>query len=91
MNFIEFEKGIEVRIMPRKAKPVDIATVRISNKQKEARREQEQKLKGNNDKLEAPAYLNSRQKEIFNNVRDELMQFIGNVTWMEQMIKICGL
>ena len=65
--------------MPRKAKPVDLATVRISNKEKEARREQEQKLKGNNDKLEAPAYLNSRQKEIFNNVRDELMQFIGNV------------
>ena len=65
--------------MPRKAKPVDLATVRISTKEKEARREYENKLRGGNDKLEAPSYLNSRQKEIFEDVKKELELFVGNV------------
>ena len=65
--------------MPRKAKPVDLATVRISNKEKEARREYENKLRGGNNKLEAPAHLNNRQKEIFEDVKKELELFLGNV------------
>ena len=65
--------------MPRKAKPVDLATVRISTKEKEARREYENKLRGGNDKLEAPAYLNNRQKEIFNDIKNELQLFLGNL------------
>lgn len=58
--------------MARPNKSIDTSTGKIGKAKKEARREAEQRLRGNSDNIVPPSYLSSAQKVIFENIVDEL-------------------
>lgn len=58
--------------MARPTKATATQTGHISKKQKQARKEQEEKLKGKADKIKPPAYLNDDQKKVFKVIVKEL-------------------
>lgn len=67
--------------MARPSKSITASTGKISKEEKEIRLETENKLKGSSDKLIPASYLNTRQKEIFNYIIDNLKQskVLGNL------------
>jgi P27 family predicted phage terminase small subunit len=71
----------EVRNMARPAKAVAAKTGKITKAEEQARKEQEDKLKGNADKLVPPSYLSDNQTDIFNFILDELKEssILGNL------------
>lgn len=58
--------------MGRPTKSVDTMSKHLTNEEKEARKEQEEKLKGNNNKVKPPSYLSDSQKKIFRYIVSEL-------------------
>ena len=59
--------------MGRSAKSVSVSSGKIGKETIAKRLEAEQNLKGNDDKLEVPDYLTKKQKDIFNFIKDELV------------------
>lgn len=51
--------------MPRPTKPVDLVNKHLTNEEKEARKQGEEKLKGKSDCIKPSSYLSKKQKEIF--------------------------
>ena len=62
--------------MGRSAKSVTVSSGKIGKEAVAKRLEAEQNLKGNNDKLEVPDYLTKNQKNIFNFIKYELVNFL---------------
>ena len=64
-----------------KAKSVDLVSGGMTKAEKTARKAEEQKLKGKNDKLVAPSHLNKVQKKLFDDVVEELKvaDILGNI------------
>lgn len=67
--------------MVRPSKCVNTMSKHLTNEEKEARKENENILKGNSDKLIAPQKLSESQKVIFNNIISELeaSEILGNL------------
>ena len=60
--------------MARPCKSVSVFNGVLSKEEKQARLEQEEKLKGNNDKLIPPLHLSTSQQEIFISIVEELQE-----------------
>lgn len=58
--------------MARPTKSVDTMSKHLTNEEKQARKEQEEKLKGNSNKVKPPSYLSEQQKKIFRTIVNEL-------------------
>ena len=58
--------------MARPTKPINLQSRHNSKKEIEQRIEQEEKLKGNNDKIKPPTYLSLSQKKLFKMITEEL-------------------
>jgi P27 family predicted phage terminase small subunit len=59
-------------MMARPTKSVDTMSKHLTNEEKQARKEQEEKLKGNSNKVKPPSYLSEQQKKIFRTIVNEL-------------------
>lgn len=61
--------------MARAPKPVALQVANLTNEEKEKRQEQENKLRGRNDKVyEPPKYLPRKVKEIYKSIVEELRE-----------------
>ncbi|WP_321994819.1 phage terminase small subunit P27 family [Clostridium butyricum] len=58
--------------MARPSKSVAVMSKNLTKTEKQARLDNEAKLKGNADKIKPPSYLNSKQKKIFKYIVNEL-------------------
>lgn len=58
--------------MSRPAKAIDTNSMKMSKEEREARKENEKNLRGNNDAIKAFSYLNKRQKAIFKDILKNL-------------------
>lgn len=58
--------------MARPCKSIDVMSKNLTNEEKEARKQAEEKLKGGNDKIKPPAYLGKEAKKIFKYIVIEL-------------------
>lgn len=58
--------------MARPCKSITTQTGRVAKAKMEARQQQEEKLKGEADKIKPPTYLNTEQKKIFKYIVEEL-------------------
>lgn len=67
--------------MARPTKSVELISKHLTQEEITSRKENEQKLKGNCDKLKPPSYLTPSQKNIFNYILDNLMSsnILGNL------------
>lgn len=67
--------------MARPCKSANVISKNLTKEEKEKRIEIEEKLKGNSDKLIAPEYLSSSQKELFYYIKSELEEskILGNL------------
>ena len=67
--------------MARPAKSVNVMAKNLTNEERQARTETEEKLRGGKDKLVPASYLNKRQKEIFSFILEELdeSKILGNL------------
>lgn len=67
--------------MPRPSISAKLTPQNQSKGDMEKRLENEERLKGNSDKIKAPGYLNDKQTEIFNYIVDELhaSEILGNL------------
>ena len=67
--------------MGRPAKSVNVISKNLTNDEKKARADTEEKLRGTKDKLAPASYLNKRQKEIFEFITNELEEskILGNL------------
>lgn len=67
--------------MGRPAKSVNVISKNLTNDEKKARADTEEKLRGTKDKLKPASYLNKRQKEIFEFIINELEEskILGNL------------
>ena len=58
--------------MARPCKPIETQSRHNTKEEIEARKKQEEKLKGLADKIKPPGYLNKEQKKIFKYIVDQL-------------------
>ena len=67
--------------MARPSKSVSVMSKNLTKEEKTARLETEQKLKGESDNISPPSYLSKQQKDIFNNLVNELKAsgILGNL------------
>lgn len=67
--------------MARPCKSVNAMSKKLTKEEKEVRKETENKLKGEADKISPPKYLNKNQKKIFRNIVKELKEsgILGNL------------
>lgn len=67
--------------MARPSKSVKVMSKNLTQEEKNARLETEERLKGGADKISPPSYLNEQQKDIFINLVDELKssEILGNL------------
>lgn len=66
--------------MSRPAKSIDVNSAKMSKEEREQRKESEEKLRGNSDKLRPAKYLNKRQKQIFKFILNNLnKEVLGNL------------
>jgi P27 family predicted phage terminase small subunit len=67
--------------MARPSKSVELNSKHLTNEEKTRRRDGEEKLKGNNDKLRPPKYLTITQKKIFKYILENLSAsgILGNL------------
>ena len=67
--------------MARPSKSVSVMSKNLTKEEKTTRLETEQKLKGESDNISPPSYLNEQQKDIFNNLVNELKAsgILGNL------------
>lgn len=67
--------------MARPAKSVNVISKNLTNDEKKARADTEERLRGSKDKLKPASYLNKRQKEIFEFIINELEEskILGNL------------
>lgn len=67
--------------MARPTKPIEGCTGARTNAEKERRKENEEKLRGDNDKLKPPSYLTKEAKKIFKWIVKESKEanLFGNV------------
>lgn len=67
--------------MARPSKSVSVMSKNLTKEEKTTRLETEQKLKGESDNISPPSYLSKQQKDIFNNLVNELKAsgILGNL------------
>lgn len=58
--------------MARPCKSINVTNKHFTKEELQARREQEEKLKGGTDKIKPPGYLNKQQKKLFKHIVKEL-------------------
>ena len=69
--------------MARPAKAMAVSNQKISKEERENREETKKKIKGKNNKLKPPKYLNDRQKKVFKFILNELKEsdILGDKTF----------
>lgn len=58
--------------MARPSKSVNVTSKHMSNKEREIRKQTEEALKGGNDKIKPPTYLNANAKKIFKYIVEQM-------------------